>query len=91
METGRLVAHPYDPKKREEAEKRQLAKLAEVKRERDNAAVKASLKRLKEAAHDDSVNLIPPIMDCVRLYGSEGEIVDALKEVFGQYKAYGTV
>ncbi|MBE0415652.1 MAG: methylmalonyl-CoA mutase, partial [Dehalococcoidia bacterium] len=89
--TSRLVAHPYDPKKREEAEQRQLANLAQVKRERDNKAVKASLKRLKKAAQDESVNLIPPLMECVRLYATEGEMCGTLKEVFGEYKAYGAV
>jgi methylmalonyl-CoA mutase N-terminal domain/subunit len=91
VETSRLVAHPYDPKKRDEAEQRQLDNLAKVKKERDNAAVKASLERLKEAAKDESVNLIPPLMECVRLYASEGEMVNALKEVFGEYEAYGTI
>jgi len=91
VETSRLVAHPYDPKKRDEAEQRQLDNLANVKKERDNEAVKASLERLKEAAKDESVNLIPPLMDCVRLYASEGEMVNALKEVFGEYEAYGSV
>lgn len=91
VETSRLVAHPYDPKKRDEAEQRQLDNLAKVKQERDSEAVKASLKRLKEAAEDESVNLIPSLMECVKLYASEGEMVDVLKEVFGEYKAYGTV
>ena len=91
VETSRLVAHPYDPKKRDEAEQRQLDNLAKVKQERDSEAVKASLKRLKEAAEDESVNLIPPLMECVKIYASEGEMVDTLKEVFGEYKAYGTV
>ncbi len=89
--TTRLVPHPYDAKKREAAEQRQLANLAKVKRERDNAAVKASLKRLKEAAQDESVNLIPLLMDCAKLYATEGEMVNTLKEVFGEYQAYGAV
>ena len=89
--TSRLVAHPYDPKKREEAEQRQLENLAMVKQERDNEAVKASLKRLKEAAEDESVNLIPPLMECVRLYTSVGEMCGTLKDVFGEYRAYGAV
>ena len=89
--TSRLVAHPYDPKKREEAEQRQLENLAEVKKERDNEAVEASLERLKEAARDESVNLIPPLMECVRLYATEGEMCGTLKDVFGEYRAYGAV
>lgn len=91
VQTSRLVAHPYDPKKREEAEARQLENLAKVKRERDNKAVKASLKRLKEAAQDESVNLIPPLMESVKLYATEGEMCGVLREVFGEYQAYGAV
>ena len=91
VETSRLVAHPYDAAKREEAEQRQLDNLAKVKKERDNEAVKASLERLKEAAKDESVNLIPPLMECVKLYASEGEMVNALKEVFGEYAAYASM
>jgi len=89
--TSRLVAHPYDPKKREVAEQRQLENLTEVKKERDNEAVEASLERLKEAARDESVNLIPPLMECVRLYATEGEMCGTLKDVFGEYRAYGAV
>jgi len=89
--TSRLVAHPYDPKKRDEAERKQLENLAAVKKERDSEAVKASLERLKEEAQDDSVNLIPPLMECVKTYATVGEMCGVLKEVFGEHQAYGTV
>ena len=89
--TSRLVEHPYDPKKREEAEKRQIANLTKVKRERDNGAVEASLKQLKEAARDDSVNLIPPILECVKAYASVGEMSDTLRQVFGEYQAFSAI
>ena len=86
VQPPRVVALPYDSKKREEAEQRQIANLSKVKRERDNEAVKASLKRLKEAAQDESVNLIPLLMDSVKLYASIGEMCGVLKEVFGEYQ-----
>ena len=89
--TSRLVEHPYDPKKREEAEKRQIANLTKVKKERDNGAVEASLKQLKEAARDDSVNLIPPILECVKAYASVGEMSDTLRQVFGEYQAFSAI
>jgi methylmalonyl-CoA mutase N-terminal domain/subunit len=86
VQPPRLVPLPYDSKKREEAEQRQIANLSNVKQERDNEAVKASLKRLKEAAQDESVNLIPLLMDSVKLYASLGEMCGVLKEVFGEYQ-----
>jgi methylmalonyl-CoA mutase N-terminal domain/subunit len=37
------------------------------------------------AAKDEDENLIPPMIDCARAYGTEGEIVGALRMVFGEY------
>ena len=65
----------------------QKAKLAKVKAERDNAKVQEELAKLKVAAADESVNLMPVILDCVRAYCSLGEICGVLREVFGEYKA----
>jgi methylmalonyl-CoA mutase N-terminal domain/subunit len=75
---------PYDPEKRMGAEKKQVEKLKKVKKERDNEKVQACLKRIKEAAQDESVNLIPLFIEAVKEYTSEGEICGALKEVFGE-------
>ncbi|MDY6833305.1 MAG: methylmalonyl-CoA mutase family protein [Chloroflexota bacterium] len=86
-----IVEHPYDPKKRAAAEEKQIDRLTKIKKERDNEAVQASLKRLKEAAQDDSVNLIPPLVESVKLYASLGEMTKALKEVFGEYQSYGNL
>jgi len=89
--TTRLVAHPYDPHKRARAEEMHLKNLAEVKNNRDNEAVQASLKRLKEAAQDESVNLFPSLIECTKLYGTLGEMCGVLREVFGEYEGYGAV
>lgn len=86
--TTRLVEHPYDPVKRAEAEEKQLKALAELKRGRDDGQVRATLKRLKEEARDESVNLIPPILEAVKAYATLGEICGVLREVFGEYQAY---
>ena len=56
-----------------------------VREERDNDKVSRELERLKETAKG-SENLMPVIIDCARCYCTEGEIVEALKEVFGEYK-----
>lgn len=86
--TTRLVEHPYDPVKRAEAEEKQIASLAKVKRERDNERVKACLKRLDEAARDEEVNLIPPILEAVKAYATLGEMCRILRDIFGEYQAY---
>jgi methylmalonyl-CoA mutase N-terminal domain/subunit len=84
--TNRLVPDPYDPEKRVKAEERQIAKLFEIRKQRDNKAVAATLKQLKEAAQDETVNIIPVLVEAVKTYASVGEICQSLKEVFGNYQ-----
>jgi methylmalonyl-CoA mutase N-terminal domain/subunit len=83
--TTRLVPHPYDPKRREDAERRQLESLEEVKRTRDNKEVARLLKELEQAAEREEMNLFPQIIECVKSYATIQEICDALRTVFGEY------
>ena len=82
------MEHPYDPKKRADAEEKQIRNLARVKRERDNQQVQACLRRLKDAANDESLNLIPPMLEAVKAYATIGEMCGVSREVFGEYGAY---
>ena len=84
--TNRIAAYPYDAKKRANAEKRQIKNLKEVKRNRNNQAIKGHLRRLKQAAKDERVNLIPHILEAVKSYATIGEICGVLREVFGEYR-----
>ncbi|MDZ4132168.1 MAG: methylmalonyl-CoA mutase family protein, partial [Dethiobacteria bacterium] len=68
-----------------EIEGKQVKRLIQLKERRDNAAVANCLIKLKEAAAG-SENLIPKILDAVRVYATGGEIIAVLKEVFGEYK-----
>ncbi len=63
----------------------QLARLKKVKKTRNSVRVRETLQDLKRAAGDDE-NLMPFILNCVRAYATLGEIMDSLKEVFGEYK-----
>ena len=62
----------------------QLAKLARLKRERDNTAVQRALARLRAAARSTE-NVMIPILDAVRGYATVGEMCDALRDVWGEY------
>ncbi|MFZ2358219.1 MAG: methylmalonyl-CoA mutase family protein [Anaerolineae bacterium] len=64
---------------------RQIARLQRVRRERDNAVVHKALHRLADAARDEAINLMPPILECVEAYATLGEITDVFREVFGIY------
>jgi methylmalonyl-CoA mutase N-terminal domain/subunit len=68
-----------------EVEKKQIESLHKLKRERDSNEVKETLSRVKEAAQGDG-NLVPPIIEAVKAYATEGEICDVLRDVFGEYK-----
>jgi methylmalonyl-CoA mutase N-terminal domain/subunit len=63
----------------------QLEKLAKLKRSRDNDAVKRSLDGLRAAARTTE-NLMPRILEAVRVYATIGEMCDALRDVWGEYE-----
>ena len=65
---------------------RQIARLQEVRRRRDNVKVGELLAKLEEAARG-SDNLMPVILECVEAYATLGEICDVLRKVFGEYRA----
>jgi len=68
-----------------EVEQYQKKKLARVKKERNNTKVKEALAVLKKAAQGTD-NVVPPILEAVKLYATLGEISDTLREVFGEYR-----
>ncbi len=68
-----------------ELERHQVAKLRKVKEERDNLAVQNALAALEKAARGND-NLMPKILDAVRVYASLGEISNSLRGVFGAYQ-----
>ncbi|TWH56452.1 methylmalonyl-CoA mutase [Desulfitobacterium sp. LBE] len=68
-----------------EIERNQAQRVKELRAARDNLHVQNTLAALKATALS-SDNLIPKIIDAVRAYATEGEIVAVLKEVFGEYR-----
>jgi methylmalonyl-CoA mutase N-terminal domain/subunit len=66
-----------------EVEERQLKRLAHVKDERDDAAVRAALATVTSDSARPDVNLMRSILDAVRAYATVGEIIGALAAEFG--------
>jgi methylmalonyl-CoA mutase N-terminal domain/subunit len=62
----------------------QVERVRRVRERRDAAAARAALDRLGELAATDA-NLVEPLVNCARALCTEGEIVDALRSVFGSY------
>jgi methylmalonyl-CoA mutase N-terminal domain/subunit len=63
----------------------QIESLQRLRGQRNNEKVQATLDALKEAAKGTE-NLMPYIMNAIREYASVGEVMAALKEVFGVYR-----
>ncbi len=68
-----------------EVETVQVRELAERRTTRDQAGVDAALARMIEVSRTDA-NMIPAMMDAVRLEASLGEICDALRAEWGEYR-----
>jgi methylmalonyl-CoA mutase N-terminal domain/subunit len=69
-----------------EAEREQIEQLMSVRKKRDAEQVRDALDALRSAANDE-VNLMPPIIEAVKVYATLGEICQVLREVFGEYRA----
>ena len=67
-----------------EGERRQVRRLEDVRRSRDDRQVASTLRQLESAA-SRSENLMPPILDAVRAYATLGEIMGVLRNRFGEY------
>ena len=63
----------------------QVRELGERRTQRDDGAVSAALAHLVEMARADE-NMIPAMLDAVRAEASLGEICDALKVEWGEYR-----
>ncbi len=66
-------------------ETRQIARLHDVRRRRDDARVQALLDRLATEAGNPAANLMPLTIEAVKARATLGEIVARLRAVFGAY------
>jgi methylmalonyl-CoA mutase len=64
----------------------QIARLEQIRRERDDDRVKAALAALEDGARGDA-NLLALCVDAARARASVGEISDAMETAFGRYQA----
>jgi methylmalonyl-CoA mutase, N-terminal domain len=67
-------------------ERKQIERLAGVRARRDGGAVEAALNQVRSAAAGERQNLMPRLLDAARVHASEGEIVHALQDVWGDYR-----
>ena len=66
----------------------QKKKLADLRARRDNNAVTEKLAALEAGCKDENANLMPLILDAVKVYATLGEICGVMRKVFGEYEAH---
>jgi methylmalonyl-CoA mutase N-terminal domain/subunit len=73
-----------------EGERRQVADIRRVRRERDPAAWDRAMRRLEDEARGEA-NLLPAIIEAVAAYATVGEIADRLRTTWGVHRELITV
>jgi methylmalonyl-CoA mutase N-terminal domain/subunit len=69
----------------EAQERRQVERVQALRARRDKSAWQAAVRGVEEAARSGE-NLMPRIVHAVESYATVGEISDAMRRVFGEYK-----
>jgi methylmalonyl-CoA mutase N-terminal domain/subunit len=77
-----IETHPYDPKTAE----RQIARTKRVRAERDAGKYRAVMEKLAAIAKDERQNIMPVTIEAVETGATMGEIIDALKKLWGTYR-----
>ena len=85
-DTGAEAASPLEVLRIDPAvERAQVARVGALRASRDPADCKAALDAVQRAARD-TTNLVPPILAAVEALATVGEVADALRNVFGEYR-----
>ena len=71
----------------DEVRRRQIARLQQLRDERDEAPLRAALEALSRAAATGEGNLLALSIDAARAHATVGEISDALETVYGRHVA----
>ncbi len=64
----------------------QMERLNRVRRERDGERVSAALSAVREAARKTNVNMMPVLLDAVNAYATLQELMDVLRQEWGEYR-----
>ncbi|MEE6246215.1 MAG: methylmalonyl-CoA mutase family protein [Thermoproteota archaeon] len=68
------------------AQKKQIARLKQIKKTRNNKKVEKALQELRDSYRDESKNCMYPTMNAVSSYATLQEIIEVGKEVFGEWR-----
>lgn len=68
-----------------EQEQQQVKRLGAVKADRNSDAVAAALATVASVANDNEANLMPALIEAVKVHATEGEIINTMADVFGRH------
>ncbi|WP_456330034.1 acyl-CoA mutase large subunit family protein [Archaeoglobus sp.] len=66
---------------------KQIKRLQEFRKSRDVKKVEEALDRLRKAAEKEDENLMPYVLEAVKARATLGEMTDALRDAFGEFRA----
>ncbi len=66
-------------------EQSQIERVKQVRADRDEAAARAALEAVRTAVKDDSINMMPPIVEAVKAHVTLGEICQVFRDEFGEH------
>jgi methylmalonyl-CoA mutase N-terminal domain/subunit len=69
-----------------EVEHQQIERIKALRGRRDPRAAEQALARVREAVRDESINMMPPIIDAVKAYVTLGEICDIFRTELGEHR-----
>lgn len=68
-----------------EAEEKQIKAIADLRDKRNDDAIKVVLDEVRQACKNKT-NIMPPIIKAAKTYATLGEVVDAMKDIFGEWQ-----
>jgi methylmalonyl-CoA mutase N-terminal domain/subunit len=71
-------------------EQAQVERVRALRARRDTQTATTAINKLKQAATTDE-NLVPRILECVESYATVGEISNALRDIWGEYRETSTI
>ncbi|MGH2449805.1 MAG: methylmalonyl-CoA mutase family protein [Candidatus Limnocylindria bacterium] len=77
-----IEVHRIDPA----TERKQIERLRRIKATRDQARAQRVLKELQAVAADERANIMPVAIECAKARCSMGEMVEALRAIWGAYR-----
>jgi methylmalonyl-CoA mutase N-terminal domain/subunit len=69
-----------------EVERQQIERIKALRARRDEQVAQQALARVREAVRDEKLNVMPPIIDAVKVYVTLGEICDIFRKELGEHR-----